>query len=63
MDVPISQEIRQARAARSRATRDKREAQAERKAMTPLWEQLTERRLVNSIGEEYEISLKPKGAA
>jgi hypothetical protein len=56
-------EIRNARAAKDRAILGRNKAAAERVSLAPLWELFRVRRVENSIGDEYDLALVPKGAA
>lgn len=57
----VDAEIRQARAARSKTTREKNQTVARREQeLVPLWDRIKARTLVNGFGDDYEISLTPK---
>ncbi len=62
-DLPddIRSEVLEARAAKARAEREMRQTIVKReREYAPRWERINLRRIANSLGEEYTISLTPK---
>lgn len=62
MSEEIEREIAEAREMRAKAERETRKLVAEKEqVLKPMWERLGIRRVQNSFGEEYEISLQVRG--
>lgn len=54
-------EVRQARAARSKTTREKNQTIIRRETeLVPLWERIKARSVQNGFGEDYELALTRK---
>lgn len=62
MTEELRKEIEEARKIRHQAERETEEmAEATRNDFVPMWKRLGIRRIQNSFGEEYEISLQVRG--
>lgn len=62
MTEELRKEIEEARKIRHQAERETEEmAEATKNDFVPMWKRLGIRRIQNSFGEEYEISLQVRG--
>jgi len=58
----VTAEILELRALRERTSNDTAQLRRTEKEMIPVWGRLVARRVENSFGKEYDLSMTPRGA-
>ena len=59
----VDEEIAELRAKRAAAEKQVKQLQRTERVMTPVWDRLGLRRVQNSLGREYDLSMTPRERA